>query len=66
MSVTGKVLFLQLWVAAAQFELENGGADNGRQILLRGIRHHPKSRLLYRYSTLVITCTGRVSDPDPH
>jgi len=37
-----------LWIAAAKWEFEEvGNADNGRQILLRGLRFLPKSWLLH-------------------
>jgi len=38
----------KLWVAAAKYEFEAGSADTGRQIMLRGIRFHPTSKLLHR------------------
>eukprot|EP00088_Acartia_fossae_P060933 TRINITY_DN7306_c0_g1_i5.p1 TRINITY_DN7306_c0_g1~~TRINITY_DN7306_c0_g1_i5.p1 ORF type:complete len:588 (+),score=170.09 TRINITY_DN7306_c0_g1_i5:55-1818(+) len=38
----------KLWIAAAKFEFEVGSAENGRQIMLRGLRFHPESKLLHR------------------
>ena len=38
-----------LWVAAAQWEFQQlANADNGRQILLRGLRFLPKSWTMHR------------------
>jgi len=38
-----------LWVASAKWEMEEAGSpDNARQIMLRGLRFHPTSRLLHR------------------
>lgn len=38
----------KLWIAAAKYEFENGAAENGRQILLRGLRFHPGCKHLHR------------------
>jgi len=39
----------KLWVASAKWEMEEAGSpDNARQIMLRGLRFHPTSRLLHR------------------
>jgi len=39
----------KLWVAAAKYEFEDlQNADSGRQILLRGLRFHPESKLIHR------------------
>jgi len=38
----------KLWIAAAKYEFENGSAENGRQIMLRGLRFLPKSKELHR------------------
>lgn len=37
-----------LWIAAAKFEFDNGSAETGRQLLLRGLRFHPQSKLIHR------------------